>query len=126
MGRGIAGRRYGNLPPAMVISINADSCEGHSTRPLYAGRIFLKVRKRSLYSTSARSRPVTGANITLVRGPSALIIGASPLPLISMVMANFAFLCARFQRATRMIRASKVLRPVLCSGPIAKAYCISQ
>jgi hypothetical protein len=49
---------------------------------------------------------------------------ASPLPLISMVMANFAFLYARFQRATRMIRASKALRPVLCSGPIAKAYCM--
>ena len=68
------------------------------------------------------SRPVTGANLTLVRGPSAQTIGASPLPLISMVMANFACLYARFQRARWMIKASEALRQVLCSGPIAKAY----
>ena len=78
--------------------------------------------EEKLVLTSARSPPVTEANITLVRGPSALTIGASPLPQISMVMANFACLYAPFQRAKWMIKASEALRPILCSGPTAKAY----
>ena len=78
--------------------------------------------EEELVLTLARLRPITGANVTSVRGPSAQMIGASPLLLISTVMANFACLYAPFQRAKWMIRASEALRPILCSGPIAKAY----